>query len=108
MYKQKLIGNNQTRPIVILANVKYISKEIKKIGYKVDKNLYLKDKEMKLYFLDENSSKDLLQAIDIFFLQCQLKPTRYTMQDKFLTLLLILIYLYLIHLKIIHILISFS
>ena len=36
-----------------------------------------------MYFIDENMSKDLLQAIDIFFFQCHLKPVRNTMQDTF-------------------------
>ena len=81
IYKQKLVGIDQT--IVILANVEYISEKVEKIGYKLVKNSYFKDKEIKLYFIDENTSKDLLQAIDIFFFQCQLKPIRNTMQDAF-------------------------
>ena len=51
--------------------------------YKIVKNSYFKDREMNLYFIDENTSKELLNGIDIFFFQCQLKPIRNTMQDTF-------------------------
>ena len=82
-YKQKLSGIDQT--IVILANVDYIYEKVEKIGYKVIRNSYFKDREMSLYFIDESASKDLFGAykIDIFLFQCQLQAMRKTMQDAF-------------------------
>jgi len=80
-YKQKLAGIDQT--IVILANIDFIYEKVEKIGYKLVKNSYFKDREMNLYFIDENTSKELLNGIDIFFFQCQLKPIRNTMQETF-------------------------
>ncbi|MBP1526173.1 MAG: hypothetical protein H9Q67_06760 [Spiroplasma ixodetis] len=80
-YKQKLAGIDHT--IVILANIDFIYEKVEKIGYKLVKNSYFKDREMNLYFIDENTSKELLNGIDIFFFQCQLKPIRNTMQDTF-------------------------
>lgn len=80
-YKQKLAGIDQT--IVILSNIDYIYEKVEKIGCKLFKNSYFKDKELNLYFIDENTSKDLFREVDMFFFQCQLKDMRNTMRETF-------------------------
>lgn len=74
--ESKLAGIDQI--IVILANIDYIYEKVEKIGYKVIRNSYFKDREMSLYFIDENTSKDLFGAykIDIFLFQCQLQASK--------------------------------
>ncbi|MBP1526210.1 MAG: hypothetical protein H9Q67_06945, partial [Spiroplasma ixodetis] len=75
-YKQKLTGIDQT--IVILENIDFIYEKVEKIRYKLVRNSYFRDREINLYFVDENTSKDSFSEymIDIFFFQCQLKPIR--------------------------------
>lgn len=60
-------------------------KNVGKIGYKFLQNSYFKVEKMNLYFIDENTSKNLFSShmINIFFFQRQLKPIKNTIQETF-------------------------
>lgn len=81
-----LLFNKDIYQIIILAKVNLNYANIEDIGYCLSRDVPYKDKETHLYFVNENTKKDLFNtkySVETFIFFCKLQAIRDTMKTTF-------------------------